>query len=122
VGDVGGQHALGVVKIKMTKAWRLAVAGLFMYISWWLERSFTFWKWFLCQNDWWLLSYEGICKFDDGSNTYLHSGNGYYIAIDVTISDSSVMSDLSTWKHSMILFSCYSWKLTLLFKWRKIMI
>ena len=42
-----------------------------------------------------LLNKEGLCIFNDGSNTYLHPGNGSYSAIDLTICDPSLLLDFS---------------------------
>ena len=44
-----------------------------------------------------LLSQEGLCILNDGSETYLHPGNGSYSAIDLTITDPSLVPDYS-WK------------------------
>lgn len=41
------------------------------------------------------VSQEGLCIFNDGSNTYLHPGNGSYSAIDITICDPSLLLDYS---------------------------
>ena len=41
------------------------------------------------------LSKEGLCYFNDGSNTYLHPGNGSYSAIDLTVTDPSLLPDFS---------------------------
>jgi hypothetical protein len=43
------------------------------------------------------LSWEGICKFNDGTDTYLYHGNGSYSAIDLTVTDTSLLLDFS-WK------------------------
>jgi len=40
---------------------------------------------------------ENLCIFIDGTDTYLHPGNGSYSAIDLTVSDPSVLLDCS-WK------------------------
>ena len=42
------------------------------------------------------LSQEGLCIFNDGTDTYLHPGNGSYSAIDLTVTDQSLL-DFS-WK------------------------
>ena len=34
-----------------------------------------------------ILNQEGLCIFSDGSDTYLHPGNGSYSAIDLTLCD-----------------------------------
>ena len=44
-----------------------------------------------------LLNQEGLCIFNDGSDTYLHPGNGSYSAIDLSICDPSLLLDFS-WK------------------------
>ncbi|VDI63713.1 Hypothetical predicted protein [Mytilus galloprovincialis] len=41
------------------------------------------------------VSQEGLCIFNDGSNTYLHPGNGSYSSIDITICDPSLLLDYS---------------------------
>ena len=43
------------------------------------------------------LSQEGLCIFNDGTDTYLHPGNGSYSAIDLTVTDPSLLLDFS-WK------------------------
>ena len=43
------------------------------------------------------LSQEGLCIFNDGTDTYLHPGNGSYSAIDLTFTDPSLLLDFS-WK------------------------
>jgi hypothetical protein len=43
------------------------------------------------------LSQEGLCIFSDGTDTYLHPGNGSYSAIDLTVTDPSLLLDFS-WK------------------------
>jgi hypothetical protein len=43
------------------------------------------------------LSQEGLCIFNDGTDTYLHPGNGSYLAIDLTVTDPSLLLDFS-WK------------------------
>ena len=35
-----------------------------------------------------------LCILNDGSNTYLHPGNGSYSSIDITIVDASLLLDL----------------------------
>ena len=42
-----------------------------------------------------LLNQEGLCISYDGSDTYLHPGNGSYSAIDLTICDPSLLLDFS---------------------------
>ena len=42
------------------------------------------------------LSQEGLCIFNDGTDTYLHPGNGSYSAVDLTVTDPSLL-DFS-WK------------------------
>ena len=39
---------------------------------------------------------EGLCIFNDGTDTYLHPGNGSYSAVDLTVTDPSLL-DFS-WK------------------------
>ena len=41
------------------------------------------------------ISQEGLCIFNDESNTYLHPGNGSYSAIDLTIADPSLYTYFS---------------------------
>jgi hypothetical protein len=41
------------------------------------------------------LSQEGLCIFSDGTDTYLHPGNGSYSAIDIYDTDSSLLLDFS---------------------------
>jgi endonuclease/exonuclease/phosphatase family metal-dependent hydrolase len=43
------------------------------------------------------LSQEGLCIFNDGTDIYLHPGNGSYLAIDLTVTDPSLLLDFS-WK------------------------
>ena len=43
------------------------------------------------------LSQEGLCISNDGTDTYLHPGNGSYSAIDLTVTDPSLLLDFS-WK------------------------
>jgi hypothetical protein len=43
------------------------------------------------------ISQEGLCIFNDGTDTYLHPGNGSYSAIDLTFADPSLLLDFS-WK------------------------
>jgi hypothetical protein len=43
------------------------------------------------------LSQEGLCIFNDGTDTYLHPGNWSYSAIDLTVTDPSLLLDFS-WK------------------------
>jgi hypothetical protein len=43
------------------------------------------------------ISQEGLCIFNDGTDTYLHPGNGSYSAIDFTVTDLSLLLDFS-WK------------------------
>lgn len=38
-----------------------------------------------------VLSYLNLYILNDGSNTYLHSGNGFYSSIDSTIVDTSLL-------------------------------
>ena len=40
------------------------------------------------------LSNLNLCILNDGSNTYLHPGNGSYSFIDLTIIDPSLLLDL----------------------------
>ena len=37
------------------------------------------------------LSQEGLCIFNDGTDTYLHPCNGFYSAIDLTVTDPSLL-------------------------------
>jgi uncharacterized protein (DUF1684 family) len=41
------------------------------------------------------LSQEGLCIFSDGTDTYLHPGNGSYLAIDIYDTDSSLLLDFA---------------------------
>ena len=41
------------------------------------------------------LSQEGLCIFNDGTDTYLHPGNGSNSAIDRTVIDPSLLLDVS---------------------------
>ena len=41
-----------------------------------------------------VLSNLNFCILNDGSNTYLHPGNGSYSSIDLTIEDPSLLLDL----------------------------
>ena len=41
------------------------------------------------------MTQEELCYFNNGSNTYLHPGNGTYSAIDLTITDPSLLPDFS---------------------------
>ena len=43
------------------------------------------------------ISQGGLCIFNDGTDTYLHPGNGSYSAIDLTVTDPSLLLDFS-WK------------------------
>ena len=43
------------------------------------------------------LSQADLCFFNDGSDTYLHPGNGAYSAIDLTVTDGALLQDFS-WK------------------------
>jgi hypothetical protein len=43
------------------------------------------------------LSQEGLCIFNVGTDTYLHPGNWSYSAIDLTVTDPSLLLDFS-WK------------------------
>jgi len=38
-----------------------------------------------------------LCIFNDGTDTYLSPGNGFYSAIDLTVTDPSLLLDFS-WK------------------------
>jgi hypothetical protein len=44
-----------------------------------------------------IFSQEGLCIFNDGTDTYLHPVNGSYSAIDLTVTDPSLLLDFS-WK------------------------
>jgi len=44
-----------------------------------------------------IISQEGLCFFNYGTDTYLHPGNGSYLAIDLTVTDPSLFLDFS-WK------------------------
>ena len=41
-----------------------------------------------------VISYLNLCILNDGSNTYLHPGNGSYSSIDLTIVDPLLLIDL----------------------------
>jgi hypothetical protein len=41
------------------------------------------------------ISQEGLCIFNDGTDTYLHPGNGSYSAIDFTVTVFLGVLDLS---------------------------
>jgi endonuclease/exonuclease/phosphatase family metal-dependent hydrolase len=41
------------------------------------------------------LSQEGSCIFNDGTDTYLHPGNGSYPAVDLTVTGPSPLLDFS---------------------------
>ena len=43
------------------------------------------------------LSQGGLCIFNDGTDTYLHPGNGSYSAIGLTVTDPPLLLDFS-WK------------------------
>ena len=43
------------------------------------------------------ISQDNLCIFNDGTDTYLHPGNGSYSDIDHTVSDPSLLLDCS-WK------------------------
>ena len=45
------------------------------------------------------LAQEGLCVFNDGSDTYLHSGNGTYSSIDLSIGEPSLLLDFSWHVH-----------------------
>ena len=45
------------------------------------------------------LSKESLCIFNDGSSTFLHSGNGTYSSIDLSICDPSLLLDFSWQVH-----------------------
>jgi hypothetical protein len=38
------------------------------------------------------ISQEGLCIFNDGTDTYLHPVNGSYSAIDLTVTDPLALS------------------------------
>jgi hypothetical protein len=42
---------------------------------------------------------NNLCILYDGSNTYLHPGNGSYTSIDITLTDPTLASDLSWTVH-----------------------
>ena len=42
-----------------------------------------------------VISHLNLCILNDGSNTYLHPGNGFYSSIDLTIVDPSFFIDLN---------------------------
>ena len=42
------------------------------------------------------ISEQGLCFFNDGSYTYLHPGHGTYTAIDLTLTNSDLITDF-TW-------------------------
>jgi hypothetical protein len=41
------------------------------------------------------ISQEGLCIFNNGTDTYLHPGNGFYSAIDLTVADPSLLLEFS---------------------------
>ena len=43
------------------------------------------------------ISQEGLCILIDNTDAYLHPGNGYYSAIDLTVTDPSLLLDFA-WK------------------------
>lgn len=45
------------------------------------------------------LSKDALCTFNDGSSTFLHSGNGTYSSIDLTICDPSLLTGFSRHVH-----------------------
>ena len=53
------------------------------------------------------LSQEGLSIFNDGTDTYLHPGNGCYWAIDLTVTDPSLLLDLSWTVHDDLFGSDY---------------
>ena len=48
-----------------------------------------------------ILSKESLCIFNDGSSTFLHSGNGTYSSIDLSVCDPSILLDFSWNVHSL---------------------
>jgi hypothetical protein len=42
-----------------------------------------------------IISQEGLCIFNNGTDTYLHPGNGSYSAIDLTVTDPSLLLHFS---------------------------
>ena len=56
---------------------------------------------------------EGLCIFNDGTDTYLHPGNGSYSAIDIYVTDPSLLLDFSWnintfyWHSSNYAIFCY---------------
>ena len=45
------------------------------------------------------ISQEGLCIFNNGTDTYLHPGNGFYSAIDLTVADPSLLLEFSQKVH-----------------------
>ena len=45
------------------------------------------------------LSQEGLCIFNDGTDAYLHHMHGSYQAIDLTVTDLSLLLDFSLKVH-----------------------
>ena len=45
------------------------------------------------------MAQEGLCVFNDGSDTYLHPGNGTYSSIDLSIGEPSLLLDFSWHVH-----------------------
>ena len=45
------------------------------------------------------ISQEGLCIFNDGTDTYLHPGNGSYSAIDLTVTYPSLLFCSSFFNH-----------------------
>jgi hypothetical protein len=41
------------------------------------------------------ISQEGLCIFNNGTDIYLHPGNGSYSAIDLTVADPSLLLEFS---------------------------
>jgi hypothetical protein len=56
------------------------------------------------------LSQEGLCIFNDGTDTYLHPGNGSYSAIGLTVTDPSLLLDFSSMTISVevVIFPLFS--------------
>ena len=51
-----------------------------------------------------VLSNLNLCILNDGSNTYLQTGNGSFSSIDLTIVDPSLLLDLHRTRVEVIIF------------------
>jgi hypothetical protein len=52
------------------------------------------------------ISQEGLCIFNDGTDTYLHPGNGSYSAIELTVTDPFLLIRLKVFDLPYITASC----------------